>query len=1377
MKRHRRIHRMLRLWTALMISITFAASQLLLVGNVSAEEATKAEDPREGKAVQVVDGSRKTNSPFYIKYNVAGGRDFHCAYDDGSWLGNSWDATVLASVGENVTLNYEVSMPTVDMVVATCWSWMYDDVDPTKGPFSEANMDVGTYEFSASLNTSVRYYDDDGEIIDEKKETKELASFGAVDYGSFSINPKAGTKSVTISLDAYYHVKNRKNPDSGLQYDNFASYVGYSLYIDIKQDPAGITDIIFSDADENPGEVDGGTIDDEIVAPTGEHKEEPEDEGAKKKPTIPWVPTVISVGGAAVAGAAGAGIAGAGGSGGAAGASGGGAAGGGSSTGGGGTSGAETAGAGPGGNGPIGAPEGAGTAGGSGAQGQNKPDRNETDEEKKKTYKLKIYKDFGNIMVPGASPVIVYARVVEVVGGVEKDRPDLSKNIRIFSPDNILGIQEQEELAGTYKAARAWVQDPKTEESEAEISFQFRGKGGSFTNRMKFRIAVPEIVFDQPNLTIPLGFKEEVRPYFIVLGMNQNQKVSAKIKPDDAYDVSIESIEADLGNELAHAYYAVIKEKEKADPMDDRPAAAIDNYTMTIHVEQTDGRYIEQDFYIARLKEGISIAVDKINCCLIPTEEGKAKPFTQRAKTDYKLAKTKTTVRVLECDKENEKVHVYAPLITGFSVHAVREDDEEIVKALGIALDAGETDPEILDDGSLLVTLQCSKAILDVPRRIQAVVTVRGKVEDREYECSKEVLLLSQPSRYDEFGMLSAEDREKDERIRQGLETLRENVWNNYLEQIGPVYRLACDQLYGFNEEYGYDEEMAFYLMEVYNGFLRGEIVGANAKPSGDMSIGEYVWCFYAEMAKSANEIEARAGLSGRLLLGFATVGLSEVAFWTMDFIRVPYNMHEALEKDDATVASVLWAGAKPFVLAYAGEKVLGWALGKAWPKATARFPLLKSVEKLYLSYAKNVQGFNQKFSLGRGPKAGVGADGRGKVENANHANDGYSNSKSVKSAQNASSTMKDMRAKAENNVDRLLRKTRQNGKATQLSDEFVKASREGLEMVKELERAYNQQKMYPSAENAAKLKEMYMEVRSNYYAKQQLKNLTDFNAVEVRMKYNEFWGAKDSAIKAGAARRISQKTGISENDIYFKSVSSNAEMKLKTGRTSAVDTDLTGYQKRGAKGDIEIRDTVQADEVAFEVHEQITGQKTTDLKTALETCKKYDYTVVAGANQHAAEKYLQVDRMLTPEGHKLKLEYAEWNAQVTTHKVQMHIDEAKSLLNEAMKHPKGSAEQAALIKKACNEYFEGFRNGMKQSRRTSLPRNEQLMADGNANAITDDEMTMQALIERAIDGPKDGHIGCDMGDVMNVLDDMGYGADGYAKATGDMVLKTSGGQ
>ena len=195
MKRHRRIHRMLRLWTALMISIAFAASPLLLLSaSISAEEETKAEDPREGKAVQVVDGRRKTDSPFFIKYNVAGGREFHCSYNDSSWLGNSWTSSVLASAGENVTLNYEVSMPTVDMVVATCWSWMYDDVDPTKGPFSEANMDVGTYEFSATYNKSVRYYDGDGNVIDENKETKELASFGAVDYGSFSINPKAGRK-------------------------------------------------------------------------------------------------------------------------------------------------------------------------------------------------------------------------------------------------------------------------------------------------------------------------------------------------------------------------------------------------------------------------------------------------------------------------------------------------------------------------------------------------------------------------------------------------------------------------------------------------------------------------------------------------------------------------------------------------------------------------------------------------------------------------------------------------------------------------------------------------------------------------------------------------------------------------------------------------------------------------------------------------------------------------------------------------------------------------------------------------------------------------------------------------------------------------------
>ena len=29
----------------------------------------------------------------------------------------------------------------------------------------------------------------------------------------------------------------------------------------------------------------------------------------------------------------------------------------------------------------------------------------------------------------------------------------------------------------------------------------------------------------------------------------------------------------------------------------------------------------------------------------------------------------------------------------------------------------------------------------------------------------------------------------------------------------------------------------------------------------------------------------------------------------------------------------------------------------------------------------------------------------------------------------------------------------------------------------------------------------------------------------------------------------------------------------------------------------------------------------------------------------------------------------------------------------------------------------------------------------------------------------------------MNVLDDMGYGAEGYAKSTGEMVLKTAGGK
>ena len=126
MKKTRRLQRAIRFWTAILIGVLFVAAPLLCLSPdvVHAEEETKAEAPREGKAVQVVDGSRKTNSPFYIKYHVSGGRDFTFHYNDSSWLGNSWTSDVTASAGENVTLNYEASMPTVDMVVATCWSWM-----------------------------------------------------------------------------------------------------------------------------------------------------------------------------------------------------------------------------------------------------------------------------------------------------------------------------------------------------------------------------------------------------------------------------------------------------------------------------------------------------------------------------------------------------------------------------------------------------------------------------------------------------------------------------------------------------------------------------------------------------------------------------------------------------------------------------------------------------------------------------------------------------------------------------------------------------------------------------------------------------------------------------------------------------------------------------------------------------------------------------------------------------------------------------------------------------------------------------------------------------------------------------------------------------
>ncbi len=117
------------------------------------------------------------------------------------------------------------------------------------------------------------------------------------------------------------------------------------------------------------------------------------------------------------------------------------------------------------------------------------------DERKKKTYRMKVYKNFGDALRRGDEPVKVWARIVEVVDGTERNAPWLSERITVSGTGMTvrpLGMEN------TYMGAEISV--PADSDAErAVLSFTYAGEGGVFRNNIVFRvIGAPEIRFADP---------------------------------------------------------------------------------------------------------------------------------------------------------------------------------------------------------------------------------------------------------------------------------------------------------------------------------------------------------------------------------------------------------------------------------------------------------------------------------------------------------------------------------------------------------------------------------------------------------------------------------------------------------------------------------------------------------------------------------------------------------------------------------------------------------------------------------------------------------------------------------------------------------------
>lgn len=145
---------------------------------------------------------------------------------------------------------------------------------------------------------------------------------------------------------------------------------------------------------------------------------------------------------------------------------------------------------------------GSATATGSAAAAAAATGKKADDLTKRSTYQMRIRKDFGAKIKWDATPLTVYARMVEISeSGEIIDRPDMTSGITISSGSSSVVVEGQkfvEQYMGALVSAESSKKSKSAERDDAGVViFTYIGEGGIFENRMKFLlVGDPYIAFD-----------------------------------------------------------------------------------------------------------------------------------------------------------------------------------------------------------------------------------------------------------------------------------------------------------------------------------------------------------------------------------------------------------------------------------------------------------------------------------------------------------------------------------------------------------------------------------------------------------------------------------------------------------------------------------------------------------------------------------------------------------------------------------------------------------------------------------------------------------------------------------------------------------------
>ena len=1094
----------------------------------------------------------------------------------------------------------------------------------------------------------------------------------------------------------------------------------------------------------------------------------------------------------------------------------------------------------------------------------------EQQEEESSSYVMYINKNFGDELRKDDPPQYVYARIAEITpAGAERDRPDLSEKIRPFSGDGILDVKDAGMTENGYRAAQVAVPQSCTA-MEGEVSFEFVGKGGTYTRHVVFQIIDMRIDFAQENMGLPAHMEKEIRLPFDVIGLPEEMEVTAYIKGEkkgkQIYDVKVER-----NSKWFWRHEAIIRDLLMND--EEEPGTT-ETYFLHVRAEAEPGageganalkekKVVEADFPILRIHMGLSLVLegDAIGCFLrikeghegrgvmraIGSEAGwnisaacatglnpmaaaigggietmtkatvtaadpsRATPLTAE---DLEPCVTKGKLLLLRYNEEEqqiERVAVYPETTrwenggkTPICDLGVTILEVENTKNAGGGLTEGIPDPkhqsiadslkicafptnEIDENGARTIRICTTEAALDPPTRMRAELVLKARYAPKEtekpeeYTVKKTVLLHSQPFRTPQNEEEADAYYKWDKHVTETLSSIEFRIEKNYMYHLESLHDMIVRMREGYDRRFGYDYNQLNHVMELWTGFLKGEMPGARGEAL-KLTLSDDLAAAYAFL----QGMRDNGGFIGRFALGICTSGYSEMVFFAMDLGEKMKEAVFACKGDEFG----FWDGIKMGVEEYEkqlateflfnlGLKGVGKAanFGASWIKgrnvdlgasAMRRYrnfmngldSALKSKSKLYRSGSKTLTAVQSFLNV------------------------------SSEAMADSISRDADLNAKAEARANQKTKTTiaeRRMGKGTvkkselewQLETDYDLARESGMKKLRELwEAQQNVTKSRGTGDGYWKAKSKYEEVCREVWrdknALKQLKNFDGAHATNMRIEFNRYRSKVRQRTAEKTLDDIARETGKRREDLYISSATSNSNADELAGKTLPEDWDVTitevNYSdaKRAASyavDDPSVPKSLQAaskeniylvidqelaqNALARNLHKEVYGFDAATIKEAVAAMKKLDVTYVqpvwtkGQTIEPNLEAYADLAGMIDKSqiGRELKAlalnrktfayKGDEWYHAADKLLAQSAelVTKARGLTGEAQEKLLKAALGLRLEAVACN--VEGTRQITKQVTKIAMPRNNYRVSRGMSDAFSEQAREIHALAKK----------------------------------------------